>query len=105
MIINKTPHAITIVNIDGEVLLSIPSDGAPIRLATKTVAKEPIEGIPTSVTEFGEATGLPDFQEGVYYIVSQLIKGAFPERKDLLVPAEMARDANGNIIGCRSLGR
>ena len=105
MIINKTPHAVTIVNMNGEIILSIPSDGAPIRLSTKTVPKEPIEGVPTSSTEFGEATGLPDFQEVVYYIVSQLIKGAFPERKDLLVPAEMVRDASGNIVGCKSLGR
>ena len=104
-IINKTPHAITLIGEKGEVILSIPSDGCPIRLTTKTVAAEPIEGVPTSSTEFGEATGLPDFQEGVYYVVSQLVKGAFPERKDLLVPAEMVRDASGNIVGCKSLGR
>ena len=39
-----------------------------------------------------------------YYIVSQLIKSALPKRVDLLVPAEVVRDDNGNIIGCRSLG-
>ena len=39
-----------------------------------------------------------------YYIVSQLIKSAFPERNDLLVPAEVVRDSSGNIVGCRSLG-
>ena len=39
-----------------------------------------------------------------YYIVSQIIKSRFPEREDLLVPAEMQRDNDGNIIGCRSLG-
>jgi hypothetical protein len=40
-----------------------------------------------------------------YYIVSQLVKSALPSRNDLLVPAEVVRDASGNIIGCRSLGR
>ena len=105
MIINKTPHSVEIVNGDGVVILSIPSDGQPIRLATKTVAQSDIEGIPTSITEFGECIGLPEFQEGTWYIVSQLIKAAFPNRKDLLVPAEMVRNKDGKILGCKSLGR
>ena len=42
---------------------------------------------------------------GVFYIVSQLVKNALPDRTDLLVPAEVVRDGNGNIIGCKSLGR
>jgi hypothetical protein len=32
------------------------------------------------------------------------VKSALPERIDLLVPAEMVRDKEGNIIGCQSLG-
>lgn len=39
-----------------------------------------------------------------YYIVSQIVKSALPTRKDLLVPAEVVRDENGNIVGCKSLG-
>lgn len=41
----------------------------------------------------------------VYYIVSQIVKSALPERHDLLVPAEVVRDEMGNILGCKSLGR
>lgn len=41
----------------------------------------------------------------IYYIVSQLVKSALPDREDLLVPAEVVRDEQGHIIGCRSLGR
>ena len=41
----------------------------------------------------------------VYYIVSQIVKSALPNRADLLVPAEVVRDNAGNIIGCKSLGR
>lgn len=33
------------------------------------------------------------------------VKNACPVRKDLLVPAEVVRDADGNIVGCKSLGR
>ena len=64
-----------------------------------------IDGIRTSYTVFGEPEGLPDFKDGVFYVVSQLVKSALPNRKDLLVPAEVVRDEKGQIIGCKSLGR
>lgn len=37
-----------------------------------------------------------------YYIVSRMVANALPNRKDLLVPNELVRDDQGNIIGCRS---
>jgi hypothetical protein len=43
--------------------------------------------------------------EKMFFIVSQLIKSALPDRTDLLVPAEVVRNSSGMIIGCRSLGR
>ena len=104
-IINCTPHPVCIVGADGSITQTIPASGIVIRLVATTVADEPIAGVATSRTVFGEATGLPDQQEGVFLIVSQLVKSALPQRSDLLVPAEMVRDSNGNIIGCRSLGR
>lgn len=63
-----------------------------------------IDGVKITTTQFGEPEGLPDFEEGVFYITSQLVKSALPQRSDLLVPAEVVRDENGNIIGCKSLG-
>ena len=39
-----------------------------------------------------------------YYIVSQMVKSALPNRKDLLVPADVVRDKQGNILGCKTLG-
>ena len=111
-ILNLTPHVINVlvgsemVNIqprtkkegDKEVIF-------PARLSVKTVAAEPIGNIPTSVTVFGEPQDLPNEKEGTFLIVSQLIKNALPNRKDLLVPAEVIRDEKGNIVGCQSLGR
>src|SRR4030042_444641 len=61
--------------------------------------------IPTSRTEFGDVVGLSPQADGVYYIVSQLVKSTLPDRTDLLVPAELVRDERGNIVGCGSLGR
>lgn len=105
-VINKTPHAVNIVDANGSITKTYDKGDSQIRLAVKTVADEPLtDGTPTSKTQFGDPEGLPDFQEGVFYIVSQLVKNALPNRTDLLVPAEVVRDNAGNIIGCKSLGR
>jgi hypothetical protein len=104
MIINMTPHPVMIIDETGNVARRFETAGQ-IRLASQTVTGEPIDGIPTSKTVFGEAVGLPEATNGTYYIVSQIVKSALPGRKDLLVPAEVVRDTSGNIIGCRSLGR
>lgn len=61
--------------------------------------------IPTTRTVFGRPVGLPEPKTDVWLIVSQLVKSALPDRTDLLVPTDIVRDANGSIIGCRSLGR
>jgi hypothetical protein len=104
VIINMTPHPVNIVDQDGKIVKIFESAGQ-IRLASQTVPDIEIDGIPTSKTVFGEAVGLPEYTGGTFYIVSQLVKSALPGRTDLLVPAEVVRDASGNIIGCRSLGR
>lgn len=105
MIINMTPHDIHMVDAQGVVVKTIEKSGNTIRLSVATQGADAIDGVPTSVTVFGEAVGLPSQQDGVYYVVSQLVKSALPSREDLLVPAEMVRDANGQILGCKSLGR
>jgi hypothetical protein len=106
-IINKTPHPVHLVDNEGKVFRTFP--GCPkedlIRLASETVPQVALDGVPTSRTVFGEPTGLPEAVDDVFYIVSQLVKSALPERIDLLVPAEVVRDSDGQIIGCRCLGR
>jgi len=106
-IINKTPHPVTIVGEENVIVHTFPACPREelIRLKSETVPAEAINGVATSRTVFGEATGLPEFREGIYYVVSQMVKSAKADRSDLLVPAEVVRDENGQIIGCRSLGR
>jgi len=104
-IINKTPHPVHVINGNDDVVRTFPLEGAPIRLKAESVQDEPIDGVPTSRTVFGEPEGLPEYVEGIFYIVRQLVKNALADRVDLLVPAEVVRDKEGNIIGCRSLGR
>lgn len=107
MIINKTPHPVNIVNPDGSLIHTFPKceEADLIRLSVNTEPNDNIDGFPTSVTVFGEPTGLPEYKEGTFYVVSQLVKNALPERKDLLVPAEVLRGDQGIILGCKSLGR
>lgn len=100
---NFTPHPITICNKAGEVTRIIKSEGL-VRLKAITVHAGEIDGVPVSKTEFGQPEGLPEFQEGVFIVVSQLVKTALLSRSDLLVPAEVVRDEKGNIVGCKSLG-
>lgn len=102
-IVNMTPHAVNILHENGRE--TVFESAGQIRLTSQTVRDADIAGIPTSRTKFGEAVGLPPQTDNVFFIVSQLVKSALPERTDLLVPAEVVRDESGRIVGCRSLGR
>jgi len=105
-VINKTPHEVHIVDENGQLVRTYERTESPIRLSVKIIQDTPLmDGTPTSITVFGKPEGLPDFQEGTFYIVSQLVKSSLSNRTDLLVPAEVQRDEAGNIVGCKSLGR
>jgi hypothetical protein len=104
-IVNKTPHPIILLSSSGEILKEYPVEGSPVRLSSKVISDDPIGDIPTTRTVFGAPEGLPSASENTYYIVSQLVKSALPNRSDLLVPSEVVRDSSGNIIGCKSFGR
>ena len=99
---NFTPHPISICNNAGEIIRVIQPEGL-VRLKAVTVPAGEIDGVPVTRTEFGQPEGLPEFKEGIFIVVSQLVKTALPSRSDLLVPAEVVRDEKGNIIGCKSL--
>jgi hypothetical protein len=63
-----------------------------------------IDSIPVESVTYGEIEGLPDYQEGVYYIVSGLVAAAAAKigRTDCLAPGGLVRDKNnpGLILGC-----
>lgn len=120
-IFNMTPHPIHIVDAEGTVLQTIPNCGWELRLSTSTEQVGEFAGIPLTKTVFGETTsvqgrsytGQPNPWEGpiqldsTKFIVSQLVKNRYsgtPTDNLLLVPAEVVRDTQGNILGCQSLG-
>lgn len=103
-IFNMTPHPINVLDDDNKIIHSFPKEEGTIRLSVSTIEEGTIENIKLTKTVFGKPVGLPEFEKGKYYIVSQLVKNACSNRTDLLVPSEIVRDSNGNILGCKSLG-
>ena len=102
-IINKVPHPVNILDENNSLLRVFPKSNGMARLDQFTNKVGVIDNITITQTVFGNATGLPDEVLGTYYIVSNLVKTALPERRDLLTPSNIVRDEQGNIIGCQSL--
>jgi len=101
---NFTPHPITVVDSKGNIVKTFQPEGL-VRLKASTVpAGFEVDGVPVTKTVFGEPEGLLEQQDGVFIVVSQLVKSALPQRTDLVVPAEVLRDTEGKILGCQSFG-
>lgn len=103
--INCTPHPITLLGSDNEVIISLSKGEVVPRLSQSTKQVDVVEGVSITETSFGEIQDLPEPKEGVLLIVSRLVLTACPNRKDLVVPNELVRDSDGNIKGCKSLAR
>ena len=99
-ILNLTPHAIDIYR-DGEVIRTIYPTGLA-RCNSTEQSEEFIDGIPVIKVEYGDVTGLPEQQPGIYYIVSSITAQAAARsgRTDLLVPSKLVRDDWNAVIGC-----
>jgi hypothetical protein len=120
MIINATPHTITILNKAGitqdekkqflgnkeaiVVLKEIPVSGILPRVKMSNEPAEPIDGIPVETVIYGDIEGLPDADGETFYIVSGLVAAAASKqgRTDCLAPGALVRDKNnpGLILGC-----
>jgi hypothetical protein len=100
-IVNLTPHPILFVLDEGKVM-EFPSQGvARVSEVSETIGS--MNGLPIVRKKFGEVIGLPAPQNGVGLIVSAMVQSACPSRNDLFVPADLVRDQQGKIIGCKSL--
>lgn len=102
MLINCTPHKICFQKEDGSVFCIEPSEN-PFRLETKQEEVGEIEGIKLFKTKLKRAK-LPKFKEGVYYIVSSLVLEKYKGRRnDLVAPAHLIRNKQGQVIACEGL--
>lgn len=128
-IVNLTPHAIHVYDeaqfiniektspttlvadgVEGSPVLEIPSTGQA-RVKVATVQADPVDGIPTVTTQYGDIEGLPDYESGTFYVVSLLtISAAVKNGRttvDLLAPNGVVRSrANGSLVlGCTGFTR
>ena len=111
-LINLTPHAIMMVNGEGDTILTIEPSGNVARVTQTTeqlATVVTIDGVVIPVTQntYGELVNLPEEKEGVSFIVSAMVASAGEKlgRKDLFIPNETVRNDKGQIIGCKSLGK
>ena len=115
-LINLTPHPVHLLPIGAGKPRVFPprprEDGGPARVAEQTVPAGNIQvafdpQFPIVAVSYGEVTGLPDPDPlgGTAYVVSRMVAEAAPHRGDLYFPMDVVRDAQGQIMYARSLGR
>lgn len=107
-IMNLTPHLICIMDNDGNRIAKFESMGIARADSSETVVDH-LNGIPVVEMTYGAPVGLPDPTDDTMYIVSMLtIQAAISVGRstdDLLTTADLVRDEQGRIIGCRKLSR
>lgn len=102
-LINLCPHPVCVKHADGTETI-IPQSGlARVSVDYRETGSVPVEGRPVPLIQgvYGEVDGLPAPAAGCLYLVSHMVRMALPQRADLLSPANIVRDAQGNILACR----
>ncbi len=112
-LVNLTPHRIVIfASTDAvESSVEVEPSGSVARVSATTFPKSSAlsaeYGFPTVRTVFGEVTGLPEYKDGIVYIVSGMVLDAVgksqPDRCDVYAPGELLRGPDGQPRGCIGL--
>ena len=106
-VINLTPHQLRIFGTHDRQVILPPYKGKPARVDSYDLwgGFVKIAGIQVDINEhtLGEVVDLPEPQDGVWYVVSLIVKQACPERNDLLSPGPILRDEKGRPYGCKGL--
>lgn len=99
-LVNLTPDEVFVGN-----HAPIPPSGtvAYVKAHTNVVGKS-IGGVPLATMTIGEIVGLPDPQPDTVYIASAEVSRA-TDRSDVLCQLDPIRNALGNVVGFRFLGR
>lgn len=111
MVVNLTPHDITLIREDGSTVV-FPAHDKCARVSEVWTDRSPIAvstdgddwfDVPVGHRSLGSIEGLWDPQIDTYYIVSSIVaqKAWQDGRGDVIVPADFVRDDGGRIIGCR----
>ena len=101
--VNLTPHEL---NLNPNVAsINIPPSGIIARVSVEREKVAHINGVEVSRVQYGEPVGLPDEEDGVFFIVSAMVAShpSIKNRKDVLYPGEAIRNEQGQVIGCNGL--
>lgn len=102
---NLTPHAIFIVDEDGNAVTVFESEGIA-RAEQKDEPAGELNGIPLVKSTFGKPIDLPEPEKDEFLIVSLVTanaaKAAGRTTEDLLLTSGLVRDEQGRIIGCKA---
>ena len=105
---NLTPHTINVYGENDTIVASYESLGIA-RAESREKLVGSINGIPLVEMEYGEPTDLPEPEEGTKLVVSMLTATAAQRSgrttDDLLIVADLVRDDQGRVIGCRKFSR
>ena len=108
-LVNLIPHPLRI-QVDERTPLTLPAALVPARVREimHPAGSLTVDGVQVPVADVvyeSVITGLPDATQGVAYVVSRVTAYALADRDDVYFPVGELRDAEGQICGCRSLGR
>ena len=103
-------HRTTKLNVDSQRLVCNPMEPraclAAFDAATgRYTLHAPSQGLIGARSHIEQITGLPDPQDGVWFIVSLVVLLSVIGRDDLVAPYDEVRNAEGTVIGCRGLQR
>lgn len=97
-------HEVVLHLPDGSTLVLASSALPPARVQVERKAVErPDLPVPVFVEREMRTIGVPPPRPGVMWVVSRRVLLAHPGRLDLASPADLVRDSDGRVVGCRAL--
>lgn len=107
MIKNYLSHVCRILDDNDEILTTYQPEEGAIEIEAKSVLREHIGVVPIFQITYSQMTGLPSYEEGVFYIVKPIVVRAAKDLgrtiDDLYLPVFPVTDDEGMLIGFRGL--
>jgi hypothetical protein len=109
VLINLTPHSVTICDELGAPVAIIEPSGQVARVSTRRIhiSGNIVSGaaapVPVFAVTYGTIEGLPAPQSGIGYIVSAIVLARCSGRPDVYSPGELVRNLAGQPVGCIGL--
>lgn len=100
-VINLTPHNVDICDEYGNVIKTYEASGMVARVAYGYEEVDYVDDVPIMERVNERVVDLPEPEEGVMYIVSNIILDYCYDRLDLIAPVKQVK-VNGRVVGCRA---